>query len=168
MKTATWLVRYDIWSWRFFAVLWRLKSWSKYWPEFSEKTCFDSLGCPVCLMVLTSPFFDWAANRQFLETGAAERISTSWVHGWSTRIGLYARIDEWVEALHKSASDWKQREPKEVVNETISIASAALKISVVSRSASSSTWHRIRLHRWDKSISTFLFLYEWNYKDWTD
>jgi hypothetical protein len=25
---------------------------------------------------------------------AAERIATSWVHGWLTRIGLYARIDE--------------------------------------------------------------------------
>jgi hypothetical protein len=29
-----------------------------------------------------------------LETGAAERINTSWVHVRSTRTDLYARIDE--------------------------------------------------------------------------
>ncbi len=90
----------------------------------------------------------WLGCRPAARLSAAERINTSWVHDWSTRAGLYARIDEWVEALDKSAGDWKQKEPKEAINEKIYPDESRFENECWAEVCEIITWHLLRLHRW--------------------
>ena len=92
--------------------IWYLKlinflTFSDYWNldrvtylDFQERRCFDSWD---------ARFVSWSTMTVFwlgcqpaaLGNKSCRANKTSWVHGWSTRAGLYARIDEWVEALEK-------------------------------------------------------------------